>query len=110
MKILPLEVAFVKDSPQGQVFSIIGHPGAYVITKDPKIFRDEMLEALSKEPFNKRLKERREQLGFSQRGLAERSGLTQAAISYLEKGESKPSRTAIESLLPVLGVDEAFFQ
>jgi transcriptional regulator with XRE-family HTH domain len=49
------------------------------------------------------IREHREQLGLSQRSLARRSGLTQAAISRIERGVSAPNWETVRSLLLAMG-------
>jgi transcriptional regulator with XRE-family HTH domain len=51
------------------------------------------------------IRERREQLGLSQRSLARRSGLTQAAISRIERGITAPNWETVRSLLLAMGYD-----
>lgn len=55
-----------------------------------------------------RIKQRREGLGLSQSDLANKIGLTSAAISLLEKGDRKPSYEMILKLSDVLGVTTDF--
>ena len=48
--------------------------------------------------FGKFLKRRREQRGWTQEELAERSGLAQGHISQIEKGERWPREDTIKAL------------
>lgn len=54
--------------------------------------------------FGRNLKEIREFLGMSQATLAQRSGLTAAALSMIENGEREPMLTSVIRLLRALGV------
>lgn len=49
--------------------------------------------------FNDRLKKAREQTGMSQQGLAMKSGVKQATISKIERGDSKSSTHTVELAL-----------
>jgi transcriptional regulator with XRE-family HTH domain len=51
----------------------------------------------------RRIRERREELGLSQRALAE-PGLSYAYISRIEAGKRRPSVRALRKLAPKLGV------
>jgi len=55
-----------------------------------------------------RIKKRREELKLSQFELANRLGLTSAAVSLLEKGERKPSFDMTLKLSEVLGMTTDF--
>lgn len=52
------------------------------------------------------LRQRREGVGISQRGLARASGLTAAYISLLEAGRRMPERAAVERLATALDADD----
>lgn len=52
--------------------------------------------------FKERLKERREQLGFSQSSLAERVCVTQQVIAAYEKGIRKPNSDIVIELCNAL--------
>ena len=49
-----------------------------------------------------RIKLLREQLGLTQTELAEKIGLTQAAIMHFEKGYKQPSQTTLVAIADVL--------
>jgi transcriptional regulator with XRE-family HTH domain len=51
------------------------------------------------------VRQHREQLGLSQRSLARRSGLTQAAISRIERGQSSPNWETVGALLLAMGYE-----
>jgi transcriptional regulator with XRE-family HTH domain len=51
------------------------------------------------------IREHRERLGLSQRSLSLRSGLTQAAISRIERGLTAPNWETVRALLLAMGYD-----
>ena len=51
------------------------------------------------------IREHREQLGLSQRSLGLRSGLTQAAISRIERGLAAPNWETLRALLLAMGCE-----
>jgi transcriptional regulator with XRE-family HTH domain len=51
------------------------------------------------------IREHREKLGLSQRSLARRSGLTQAAISRIERGLTAPNWETVRALLLAMGYE-----
>jgi transcriptional regulator with XRE-family HTH domain len=51
------------------------------------------------------IREHRQGLGLSQRTLARRSGLTQAAISRIERGITAPNWETLRALLLAMGYD-----
>jgi transcriptional regulator with XRE-family HTH domain len=51
------------------------------------------------------IRQHREELGLSQRSLARRSGLTQAAISRIERGRSSPNWETVSALLLAMGYE-----
>jgi transcriptional regulator with XRE-family HTH domain len=51
------------------------------------------------------IREQREQLGLSQRALARRAGLTQAAVSRVERGQSSPNWETVRALLLAMGLE-----
>lgn len=57
-------------------------------------------------PISKRIKIKnlRRSRGISQAKLAEKSGLSQAAISMIEKGMKSPTLTTLEKIAQALGV------
>ena len=55
--------------------------------------------------FGNRMKEARLKLGINQDELAEKMGLTQAAISQFEKGQRLPTPKTIDKLVVILKVD-----
>ena len=57
----------------------------------------------------KRIAGRMKVLGLTQRGLAQRSGLTQQAISKYIRGKAKPGYDATVVLSKALGVNVAWF-
>ncbi len=57
------------------------------------------------EVFKKRLKEAREERGYSQRIVGDAIGVTRNAICYYEKGKRIPSIDIIEKLAEFLKVD-----
>jgi transcriptional regulator with XRE-family HTH domain len=52
----------------------------------------------------KRIKIKREVLGITQKGLAEKVGITPAAINQFEKGEKRPSSAVLANIARELGV------
>ena len=57
------------------------------------------------------IKEKREELGLSQKELAEKSGITQSFLCDIEQGRSKPSIDVAIKLAKVLNVkDIKFFE
>lgn len=57
------------------------------------------------------IRERREQLGISQKELAERCGMTQSHLCDIEQGRSKPSLPVAVKIAQVLDVaDIKFFE
>ncbi|MDX8401073.1 MAG: XRE family transcriptional regulator [Mariprofundaceae bacterium] len=57
----------------------------------------------------KRIQRLREQQGLSQRALAEAAGISAAALSQLEAGQTSPSVATLEKLADGLGVSVAAF-
>lgn len=55
-----------------------------------------------------RITEARKQKGLSQAELAKRSGLSQAGISYIEKGLRSPSTDTLELLASALGCSVSY--
>ena len=51
-----------------------------------------------------RIKERRKQLGLSQKELADKAGLRQATISAAETGKNNPSSETIQVIAQALGI------
>jgi transcriptional regulator with XRE-family HTH domain len=51
------------------------------------------------------LKTRRQALGFTQRGLAEKVGVEPSHVAFIESGRRKPSLKLIARIADVLGVD-----
>jgi transcriptional regulator with XRE-family HTH domain len=51
------------------------------------------------------IRQHRERLGLSQRSLARRAGLTQAAISRIERGLSAPNWETVRALLLAMGYE-----
>ena len=58
--------------------------------------------------FGKRLKKVREQKGWSQTELADRAGLTPAAISQIEADDRQPSFKTLSSLAGALGISVGY--
>lgn len=57
------------------------------------------------------IKERREQLGISQKELAEKAGISQSFLCDIEQGRSKPSIDTAIKIAQVLNVaDIKFFE
>ena len=57
------------------------------------------------------IREKREELGLSQKELAEKSGITQSFLCDIEQGRSKPSIDVAIKLANVLNVkDIKFFE
>ncbi len=57
------------------------------------------------------IREKREELGLSQKELAEKSGITQSFLCDIEQGRSKPSIDVAIKLARVLNVkDIKFFE
>lgn len=57
------------------------------------------------------IKERREQLGISQKELAEKAGISQSFLCDIEQGRSKPSIDTAIKISQVLNVaDIKFFE
>ena len=57
------------------------------------------------------IREKREELGLSQKELAEKSGITQSFLCDIEQGRSKPSIDVAIKLAKVLkGKDIKFFE
>lgn len=52
-----------------------------------------------------RIKERREQLGMTQKQLADKLGVTKSAICNYENGTSKPKEDVLLNVFKVLSVD-----
>lgn len=55
--------------------------------------------------FGDRVRVRRQALGLSQEGLAERSGIARAYIGSLESGQRNPSLDTVARLSAGLGID-----
>ena len=55
------------------------------------------------------IREKREELGLSQKELAEKSGITQSFLCDIEQGRSKPSIDVAIKLAKVLKVKEIKF-
>jgi transcriptional regulator with XRE-family HTH domain len=53
----------------------------------------------------RRLRERRSELGISQKEFAERLGLQRSYVGALERGERNPTLQSLEKLAAGLGVD-----
>ncbi|HWW89402.1 MAG TPA: helix-turn-helix transcriptional regulator [Solirubrobacteraceae bacterium] len=51
------------------------------------------------------IRQHRERLGLSQRSLARRAGLTQAAISRIERGVTAPNWETVRALLLAMGYE-----
>ena len=51
-----------------------------------------------------RMRQKREEAGLSQKGLAEKVGISPAAINQFEKGEKKPSSPVLATIAEELGV------
>lgn len=51
------------------------------------------------------IQEQREQLGLSQRALARRAGITQAAVSRIERGQVAPNWETVRALLLAMGCE-----
>ncbi|HSZ12669.1 MAG TPA: helix-turn-helix transcriptional regulator [Solirubrobacteraceae bacterium] len=51
------------------------------------------------------IRERREQQGLSQRALARRAGITQAAVSHIERGLTAPNWETVRALLLAMGYE-----
>ena len=62
-----------------------------------------MIKTLS-EIIGKRIKVQREEMGLSQKGLAERVDISPSAINQFEKGEKKPSSEVLARIASELGV------
>lgn len=108
--IKPLKVNFVKKDGQRSIYSVEGCPGTFVITTDPSlIIREQFLDDIQSLPVGERVKRRRESFGMNQRDLATLSGVTQGAISIIERGESHISGVIKEKLQVALKVDSLFF-
>ena len=57
------------------------------------------------------IREKREELGMSQKELAEKTGITQSFLCDIEQGRSKPSIDVAIKLADALGVkDIKFFE
>ena len=55
------------------------------------------------------IKERREQLGISQKELAEKAGISQSFLCDIEQGRSKPSIDTAIKISQVLNVSDIKF-
>ena len=55
------------------------------------------------------IKERREQLGVSQKELAEKCGIAQSTLCDIEQGRSKPSLPVAVKIAEVLKVEDIKF-
>lgn len=55
------------------------------------------------------IRERREQLGMSQKELAERAGITQSHLCDIEQGRNKPSIDVAIRIAKVLDVESIKF-
>lgn len=60
-------------------------------------------------PVGPRLRHLRQRLGFSQRELARRSGVTNATISQIEQGNSSPSVASLQKIVRALDMTLAQF-
>lgn len=58
--------------------------------------------------FGERLAQIREHAGLTQTALAERVGMSQSAVSQMEKGERKPSFDMLRQLADALGVKTSY--
>lgn len=63
--------------------------------RDAQNFSDQVIAALTEE---------RKKQGLSQYELAERSGLSEAAISYIERFERRPTIYTLKMLADALGI------
>lgn len=63
-----------------------------------------MLKGFDKEVLRRRITEARESQGLSQAELAEKAGVTPAAISQIEKGHRVPTIPVLRRIVSVLGV------
>jgi transcriptional regulator with XRE-family HTH domain len=54
--------------------------------------------------FAKKLRKLRESRGWSQQVMADKAGLTQALISYLEAGAKEPGWETVQAIADALGV------
>jgi transcriptional regulator with XRE-family HTH domain len=61
-------------------------------------------------PIAAHLRERRFELGLTQRRLSELSGIQQADISRIERGETQPTTVTAKRLADALGVDFGFYE
>lgn len=57
----------------------------------------------------KRLTERRKSQKLTQRGLADKAGVSQALIAELERGKHPPSKVSLAKIATALGVSETDF-
>ena len=55
------------------------------------------------------VKERREELGMSQKELAEKAGISQSFLCYIEQGRSKPSIDTALKIAEVLNISDVKF-
>ena len=55
------------------------------------------------------IKEAREKAGYTQATLAEKTGITQAAISHFEKDIRRPTPANIKKIAELLGIEESAF-
>src|SRR5580693_5349353 len=68
----------------------------------------EVIAMSSAAPFSEILRQQRREAGYSQEDLAERAGLSVAAIGSLEQGVRRaPHRDTVRALADALGVSEA---
>lgn len=51
------------------------------------------------------IREHRQRLGLSQRSLAVRAGMTQAAVSRIERGDAAPNWESIRALMLAMGCE-----
>lgn len=59
---------------------------------------------------NQRIKEKRIARGLSQKALAERIGISDAAVSKIENGVNKPADSTIKLIASALGVSERWIR
>lgn len=97
------QILYAGDKP---AFAVIPYYRYLELTKDEKtLLPDEVVGITVKQDCNL-LKAWRLHLGFTQKELAEKAGITQAALSQMEKSENPHSAT-INKLAAAMGIETA---
>lgn len=58
-----------------------------------------------KEAFHERMKQARQETGFTQREVEKETGISQSIIAYIESGKREPSIENLGKLIDFYGID-----